>query len=288
MQWGVLSRTVRDTAGFLDVLSGPMAGDPYAAPAVARPFTEEVGAPTGKLRIGVSTRSFFGKSTHPECVTAVERTAKLLSDLGHTVEEAAPKIDRDALVNAYLAQVGVGIAAEIEDMARWSGRTPRADLFEPATWFLRQVGLTLSGIELQRARDAMQEAGRQTAVFHQTYDLFLGSTLAYPPVRIGELALKPAERVGLAALRTLPVPAAIRAVLAQLAANNFERTPNTQLFNQTGQPAVSLPLHWTPDGLPVGIQLAARFGDEALLLRVASQLETASPWIGRKPPVCAT
>lgn len=288
VQWGVLSRTVRDTAGFLDVLSGPMAGDPYAAPAVARPFTEEVGAPTGKLRIGFSTRSFFGKSTHPECVTAVERTAKLLSDLGHTVEEAAPKIDRDALVNAYLAQVGVGIAAEIEDMARWSGRTPRADLFEPATWFLRQVGLTLSGIELQRARDAMQEAGRQTAVFHQTYDLFLGSTLAYPPVRIGELALKPAERVGLAALRTLPVPAAIRAVLAQLAANNFERTPNTQLFNQTGQPAVSLPLHWTPDGLPVGIQLAARFGDEALLLRVASQLETASPWIGRKPPVCAT
>jgi len=77
-------------------------------------------------------------------------------------------------------------------------------------------------------------------------------------------------------------------VLAQLAANNFERTPNTQLFNQTGQPAISLPLHWTPEGLPVGVQLAARFGDEALLLRVASQLEAASPWVGRKPPVCAT
>lgn len=287
VQWGVLSRSVRDTAAFLDVLAGPMPGDPYAAPPVTRPFLHEVGAPTGKLRIGFSTRSFFGKGTHPECVAATERTARLLAELGHTVEEAAPAFDRDKMVTAYLTQVGIGIAAEIDDMARWSGRTPRASLFEPATWFLRQVGLTLSGVELQHARDAIQEAGRQTAAFHENYDLFLGPTMAYPAVRIGELGLKPAERVGLAVLRTLPVGAAIRMVLAQLAANNFERTPNTQLFNQTGQPAISLPLHWTPEGLPVGVQLAARFGDEALLLRIAAQLEEARPWIGRRPPVCA-
>ncbi len=287
VQWGVLSRSVRDTAGFLDVLAGPMPGDPYSVLPPTRPYTAEVGAPTGKLRIGFSTRSFFGKDTHPECVNATHAAAKLLEELGHTVEEAAPTFDRDKLVRAYLTQVGIGVATEIEDMARWSGRTPSADLFEPATWFLRQVGGTMTGIDLQHARDAIQEAGRQTAAFHQKYDLFLGPTLAYPPVRIGELGLKPAERVGLAALRAAPIPAVIRVVLAQLAANNFERTPNTQLFNQTGQPAISLPLHWTADGLPVGVQLAAAMGGEDLLLRVASQLEIARPWAGRRPKVVA-
>ncbi len=287
VQWGVLSRTVRDTAGFLDVLAGPMPGDPYSAPPQERAYTLEIGAPTGRLRIGMSTRSFFGKDTHPECRKAAENAAKLLADLGHDVEEAAPDIDRDGLVRAYLTQVGVGVASEIEDMARWSGRTPTAALFEPATWFLRQVGLTMTGLELQHARDAMQEAGRKTAAFHAKFDLFLGPTMAFPPVQIGELALKPAERAGLAALRAVPIPAAIRAVLASLAANNFERTPNTQLFNQTGQPAISLPLHMTADGLPVGVQLAAAMGGEALLLRVAAQIEAAAPWIGRRPAVRA-
>ncbi|MSP56586.1 MAG: amidase [Myxococcales bacterium] len=285
VQWGVLSRTVRDTAGFLDVLAGPMPGDPYWAPPAKRPYVDEVGAPVGTLRIGFSTRSFYGNQTHPECKKAVENAAKLLIDLGHIVEEAAPVIDREKGVRAYLTQVGIGVASEIEDMARWSGRTPSASQFEPATWFLRQVGMTMTGLDLQHARDAVQEAGRATAAFHKKYDLFLGSTLAFPPVRIGELALKPAELAGLTALRVLPVPAAIRAVLAQLAANSLERTPNTQLFNQTGQPAISLPLHWTPDGLPVGVQLAAAMGGEDLLLRVAAQIEAAAPWIGRRPPV---
>ena len=287
VQWGTLTRTVRDTAAMLDVMSGPMVGDPYAVAPPARPFVEEVGAPPGRLRVGYSTRSFFGHGTHAECKEATEATARLLAELGHDVEEAAPEIDRAALVQAYLVQVGVGVAAEIDEMAEWSGRKVAADKFEPATWFLRQVGETMTGLDLQRARDAIQAAGRALGRYHQTYDLFLGPTLAYPPVRIGELALKPAERVGLAALRSLPLKPAIRAVLASLAANNFERTPNTQLFNQTGQPAVSLPLHWTPEGLPVGVQLAARMGEEATLLRVAAQIEAARPWIDRRPAICA-
>ena len=123
--------------------------------------------------------------------------------------------------------------------------------------------------------------------FHARYDLFLGPTLGRPPVKLGSLMLKPAERVGLGILRALPIKPAIRAVLAQLAANNFEATPNTQLFNQTGQPAISLPLHWSAGGLPVGIQLAAAMGREDLLLQVAAQLEVAAPWADRKPPVCA-
>lgn len=287
VQWGVLTRSVRDSAALLDVLAGPMPGDPYAAPPPRRPFREEVGADPGRLRVGFSTRSFFGKETHPECKAATEAAAKLLAELGHEVEEATPRFDRDKLVKAYLTQVGVGVAAEIEEMERWTGRKARPDLFEPATWFLNQVGHTMSGLELQHARDAIQEAGRSLADFHGRYDLFLGPTLAHPPIRIGELALKPAERFGLGALRSLPIAGAIRAVLAGLAANNFERTPNTQLFNQTGQPAISLPLHWSAAGLPIGVQLAAAMGREDLLLRVAAQLEAARPWIGRKPAVCA-
>jgi amidase len=285
VQTGVLVRSVRDAAAFLDILSGPMPGDPYAAPPPARPFIEEVSADPGKLRIAMSTRSLFGKNTDPECVKAVEDTAKLLESLGHHVEEATPPFDRDRLVKAYLVQVGVGIAAEIEEFAKLTGRKPSASYFEPATWFLRQVGLTMTALELQDARDAIHEAARKMGGFFQTYDLFLLPTLAHPPVRIGQLAPKPAELTGLSVLRALPLQPAIRAVLAKLAADNFERTPNTQLFNQTGQPAVSLPLHVSADGLPIGVQLAARYGDEATLLRISAQLEAARPWAKKRPKI---
>ena len=234
----------------------------------------------------MSTRSIFGKHTDPQCIEAVERAARALSDAGHHVEPADLPIDRDRLAHAYLVQVGVGVSGEIADMARWTGRRPTAAQFEASTWFLHQVGLSMGGIDLQHARDAIQAAGRAMGAFHQQYDLFLGPTLAHPPVKLGQLAIKPSERVGLAILRALPLKPAIRAVLAQLAANNFEATPNTQLFNQTGQPAISLPLHWTPDGLPIGVQLAAAMGGEALLLRVAAQLEGLMPWADRRPPVC--
>ena len=286
-QFGVLTRSVRDTAAFLDIIAGPMPGDPYFAPPPLRPYVEEPGADPGKLRIGMTTRSLYGRDTDRECVEATNGAAKLLEELGHHVEEAKLEIDRDRLVRAYLTQVGVGVAAEIEEMAVWTGRQPKAEFFEPGTWFLRQVGMTLSALQLQDARDAVQEAGRAMARFHERYDLFLSPTLAHPPVRIGQLSLKPAERVGLRALRALPVAAGIKKVLAMLAETNFERTPNTQLFNQTGQPAISLPLHWSRDGLPIGIQLAAPMGREDMLLRIAAQLEAARPWAQRMPRVHA-
>lgn len=288
VQFGVLTRSVRDTAALIDAMAGPMPGDPYAAPPLERPLLQEVGRDSGKLRVAFTTQSFFGKTTDPACAAAVTETAQLLRDLGHHVDEATPQFDKDALVQAYLVQVGVGTAAEIEDLAHWVSKTPRAGDFEPATWFLRQVGLAMGGVDLQHARDAIQTAGRQLAAFHEKYDVLVSPTLAHPPVRLGELGLKPAEKIGLAALRALPLKPAIRIALAQLAANNFEQTPNTQLFNQTGQPAVSLPLHVGPTGLPIGVQLSAAFGDEAVLVRMAAQLEAARPWIGRRPLVCAT
>lgn len=287
VQWGVLTRSVRDSAAMLDCMAGPMPGDPYAAPALARPLLQEVGADPGRLRIGLVTGSIFGKETDPECAEAARKAGAALAAMGHEVDEARLPIDRDTLARAYLVQVGVGVAAEIEEMARWTGRRPSADQFEASTWFLLQVGATMSGLELQQARDAAQEAGRRMASFHQQYDLFLGPTLAHPPVKLGQLALKPAERFGLAVLRALPLRPALRAVLAQLAADSFERTPNTQLFNQTGQPAISLPLHQSAAGLPIGVQLAAAMGREDLLIQVSAQLEQAMPWGERRPGVWA-
>lgn len=287
VQWGVLTRSVRDTAALVDVMAGPMPGEPYAASPLPGPLAGELGRDPGRLRIGFSTASIFGKQTDPECAAAVQRTAKVLEELGHVVEEVELPVDTARLAHAYLVQVGIGVAGEIEDMARWTGRRPTPAMFEASTWFLNQVGHSMTGLDLLHAREAAQEAGRQMGAFHGTYDLFMGPTLAHPPVKLGSLMLKPAERVGLGVLRALPLKPAVRQVLAQLAANNFEATPNTQLFNQTGQPAISLPLHWTRDGLPVGVQLAAAMGREDLLIRISGQLEQAMPWKDRRPPILA-
>jgi len=287
VSWGCLTRSVRDAAALIDVMSGPAAGDPYSVPPLERPLAEEVGAPPGKFRVAFTTGSLFGKATHPEARAAVESTAHLLADLGHEVEEARPEFDRERQVRAYITQIAASIAAEIDEMGHWVGRRPSAAYFEPITWFLYQIGRNLSAAELQQARDAAQTAGRSLAAFFSRYDLLVTPTLAYPPVRLGELALKRTEEIALAALRVLPVGAALRAILAKLADNSLERTPNTQLFNQTGQPAISLPLHQTPDGLPIGVQLVARYAEDALLIRVASQIEEARPWRDRIPRIVA-
>ena len=278
---------MRDAAAIIDVMAGPAAGDPYAVPPLVRPLAEEVGVPPGKLRVAFTAGSLFGKETHPEARAAVESAARLLADLGHEIEEARPEFDRERQVRAYLTQIAASIAAEIEEMGRWVGRRPSAAYFEPATWFLYQIGRKLSAAELQQARDAAQTAGRSLAAFFSRYDLLMTPTLAYPPVRLGELALKGIEELALATLRVLPVGAALRAILAKLADQSLERTPNTQLFNQTGQPAISLPLHQTPDGLPVGVQFVARYAEDALLIRVASQIEEARPWRDRMPRIVA-
>ncbi len=286
VQPGVLTRSVRDCARMLDATAGPAPGDPYHAPPQARPFAEEVGADPGTLRIAYSTGSLFGKTTHPDVQSAVEDAAKLLEALGHEVVEDEPRIDRDALVEAYVVQLAAGVAVEIDDAARWTGTTATPAGFEPSTWFLAQLGRRYSAADLTRMRDTCHAASRLMARFHEDYDLFLNSVLAYPPAEIGESTLKPSERVSLAVLRTLPIRKAMDLVAAELADQSFERTANTMLFNMTGQPCMSVPLYWSDSGLPVGVQLVAPFGDEATLFRVAAQLEQARPWAERTPSVC--
>jgi len=287
VQWGVLTRSVRDTAALLDVLGGPMPGDPYAAPALPGPLLAEVGRDPGKLCIGFFPGSLLGREVDSQHAAAVTEIAARLQALGHHVEPAKPDIDRDALAHAYLVQVASSTAAEVAEFGRLAARKPTAELFEAETWFMHQVGRATSAVDLIEARATAQVAGRATAAFHTRYDLFLCATTAYPPIRIGELALNAPQRIALAALRKAPIGAVLQRALNVFAPSFLERTPNTQLFNQTGQPAISLPLAQTREGMPIGIQLAAAVGGEDLLIRIASQLEVTQPWHARRPRVVA-
>lgn len=287
VQLGTITRTVRDLALFTDLMSGPMPGDPYNAPPLARPLSEEVGVAPGTLRIAMTTDSLMGHGTHPACVKATEDAAALLEELGHTVERVHPPIDRDSLVHAYFVQVASSVAADVAAAASWLGRSPKSEDLEPVTRYLMQLGRSLSAVDLHQSRDTCHRLSRTLGTFFGTYDLLLTPTTAHPPVKLGTLALKPWERAGLKFIGAVPGRLALKAGLAALGSDALDKTPNTQLFNMSGFPAMSVPLSHAPNGLPVGVQLGAGWGQEATLIRIASQLEEARPWKDRKPPVYA-
>jgi amidase len=287
VQEHALTRSVRDSAALLDATCGPDAGAPYFAPPPERPYLEEAGAHPGRLRVGFTAESLFGETTHADCRAAVEDAARLMAALGHDVEEVCPEFDKVALRRAYLAIVTVGTARAIEVAASVVPRRLRASFFEAQTWFVAEIGRSMGACEYQAALDRMQAEARRVAAFFADHDLLLTPTMAYPPARIGTFAPTTGQRLILAALRALPLKPLLDRALDQLAAESLEATANTMLFNMTGQPAMSVPLFWNGDGLPIGSQLVARYGEEGLLFRVAAQLESARPWFGRRPGVAA-
>lgn len=262
----VVSRTVRDSAAMLDCTAGPEPGDPYRAPPQERPYLEEVGRDPGKLRIAYSTTDLGGKKLDPECVKAIEESAKLLRDLGHTVEEAAPDIPMDMMSGSFMAVWAAGLAAGIDAFAMANGRTPGDNELEGLTWGLYQAGKAVTASDYQMAQGAFQMLGREMARFHRTYDLWMTTTLGAPPLELGSIDITNRDPV-------------------EAFAPIIDYVPFTALENATGQPAISLPLHWSEDGLPVGVMFAAAFGGEDLLYRLAGQMEKAKPWADRHPPV---
>lgn len=285
----VLTRSVRDCAMMLDLLSRPVLGDPHQAPPSSRPYQVEAQVPPGRLRIGFTAEPLLGTGTcHPDCRAALLQTATLLTNLGHDVEEAGPQYDREVLGEAYFLTVAASLAAEVRELEQRLGRRARWHELEPATWFMRRLGESIDAPELVLTRARMDEQGRRVAAFFERYDVLLTPTLAAPPVKVGQLQPKPVEVAGIWTLTQLPlgglIKAALKSSLQQLANDSMAATPNTQLFNMTGQPAISLPLAWNEEGLPIGIQAVTRFGEEALLLRLGAQLEQAQPWMQRLPP----
>jgi amidase len=263
-----VSRSVRDSAALLDAVSGPDVGDPYWAPPPASPFLQEVGADPGRLRIAFTTTAPTGSPIHPDCVRAVHDVASLCESLGHSVEEAAPTIDGDLLVKSFLGVWSAGCGASIDSLALLTGRQPSPDQFELLTWALYQQGRQITAPAYLMAQTALQRISRQIGRFMLGCDVWLTPTLAEPPVPLGTFDSSPEN----------PLAGFYRAV---------EFVPFTPLCNVTGQPAMSVPLFWNEEGLPVGTHFCGRFGDEATLFRLASQLEAARPWKNRRPPVFA-
>jgi amidase/6-aminohexanoate-cyclic-dimer hydrolase len=258
--------SVRDSAALLDCTHGPEIGSPYWAPSPTRPFLKEVGADPGKLRVALMVDPPLGTPLDPECRAAVIAAAKLCESLGHIVEEAKPPLDFSAVVAAFLAVQRVSLARGIEDRGRVLGRAITEKDLESVTWVYYQLGLGVGAVDYSRAIAACQLTGLAVAKFQQNYDVILSPTLGKRPVQLGLLSLSRSD------------PAAVLR-------ENAEFSPFTRLYNVTGQPAMSVPLHWSPDGLPVGVMFAGRFGDEATLFRLAAQLESACPWVNRRADV---
>ncbi len=281
---GAITRSVRDAAALLDAIAGGAPGDPYAAPPRARPYSDELALPPGRLRVAFTRESLFGRTTDPECRAAVDGAARLLSDLGHRVEEARPEFSRDALVHAYLVVLSATVASDVALAARATGRRAGPHNLEPETWALARGGAVLTAADLALAVYETQRAARRIAAFFESRDVLLTPTTAHPALPIGALATKRLERFGLRLVAAARSRKLLDRMFVEIGARSFEATGNTMLFNQTGQPAMSVPLHWTTAGLPVGVQAVARFGDEATLFRLAAQLESARPWADRVPP----
>jgi amidase len=264
-----LTRTVRDSAALLDALAGPECGDPYPAPPHERPFLAEVGVDPGRLRIGFTAVTPQGLPPHPDCRAALDDAVALCAGLGHDVVEA----QLPDLTTEVAAAIGTVFAAAVAwIVAYWErrlGRSPAEDDLEPLTRAYWERGHAVSAADYLHAIEVCQRFGRGVARFLTGVDVWLTPTMSAPPSRIGEITSTPE-----APLRALDAGGRTVAYAGVVA-------------NLTGNPAMSVPLWWNAQGLPIGVHFLGRYGDEATLLRLAGQLEAARPWAWRRPQICA-
>jgi amidase len=261
----VVARSVRDSAAVLDLLAGMEPGDPYTAPAQLTRYASELTAPPAPLRIGFATvhPGLDGSlvDSHPDCVAAVDHAAKLLASLGHHVEPAnIDAMHAPEWIPRFLCIWVVGVAMELDEVSQLIGRRVEAGEVEPLTWALGELGKLISGPAYAEAWRWIHRQSRQLAQLFGSFDLLLTPTVTSPPVPLGTFASPPDD----------PLAGIFRAA---------DFAPFTAVFNATGQPACSLPLYRNAAGLPIGVQLAAAYGREDLLLRVAAQVEAAQPFV---------
>ncbi|MFL6673567.1 MAG: amidase [Massilia sp.] len=280
---GVLSRSVRDSARALDVLQGAEAGDPFVIAPPAAPYSELMQRDPGRLRIGFTTRSPIGTEVHPEALAAVRHACELLRGLGHEVEEAEPEIDGAALASSFL-HIYFGQVPAMAARSKAAG----GDIE-----FMSRLLVTLgSAIGAPRLTDQLVQwnvFARALARFHQRYDMLLTPALAHPPIRHGVGDLPAGQKAFLGFMQRSGLLGALArlglldSTVSKIAEDSLRYVPFTQLANLTGTPAMSVPLHWTADGLPLGVQFVGPFGSEDRLLQLAHQLEQAQPWFDRLP-----
>lgn len=258
-----LTISVRDSAALLDASVGQETGSPFFSPTPERPFLDEVAKEPGSLRIALITASTTGAQLDSECQKAVSRAAKLCESLGHKVEEAALPINAELLRGALLTVLQVSLARTLDDAATTLGRPVSQHDVETVSWTMTQAAASITCVAYSRAIASLHQIGLAMARFQQNYDVVLSPTLSQRPVPLGVLSLS-------------QDPETYRTAITEF-------MHSTSLYNATGQPSMSVPLHWTPDGLPVGVMFSGRFGEDDMLFRLAAQLEKAQPWADRRP-----
>ncbi len=283
----VITRSVRDSAAMLDAIQGADLGAPYVIPEPERPYLEEIGRDPGILNIGFTRFSPLDTEVHPECVRAVEQAALLLMSLGHRVEEAWPSIDGPAMAKSFFTVHFSETSADISEARAVLGRKPAASDFQDPVWLFKLLGDVFSASDLVRSLRQWNTISRQMGVFFQRFDLFLTPTCAFGPSRYGKKGANPLEKLLGKVVDQFSRGdfLSVKSVIDDLAVESMAENPFTPVANIAGLPAMSVPLHWTAEGLPCGVQFTGRFGDEATLLSLAAQLEKAQPWFHRRPPV---
>ena len=267
----VVSRSVRDTAAALDAVAGPDIGASFWAPPPARRYLDEVDADPGRLKIAFSPGLSDDIEVHPDAVTAVQDAAALCEELGHDVVETDLKIDRAGFTRAWAGAMIAWIGPMLDGVASALGRTPGPDNLEWATWSVLQHARVQKSAELVGAQILFNGLSREFGAFFQDYDLLLTPTTSEPPFKSGRLNQ---NEEGIDAYEFIDK-------------GTFTFGHTTAIFNATGQPAISVPLYWNAENLPIGAQFVGRYADETTLIRLAGQLEKARPWWDKRPPVCA-
>ena len=299
---GFLSRSVRDSAVLLDAVAGADAGAPYHAPPLRAGFVAAVSEVLPRLRVGLVDTTFDGATIDPAVRAAVHDAARLLEDLGHRVEPVRLTVDAAAMTRAWTAIVACGTAAWIDAALAARGRALREDDVEPVARSAREYARTLSGADYLEAVETVHAFGRRMAGVFAPCSAVTGAPTAGADAHLGEgpggvlhdVAGRDAPGVDILLGATLAEPPALLGRFAHDRADYvdyrlgpdgvFAYSPFTAVFNASGQPAASVPLHWTPEGLPVGVQLAAAFGEDETLMSLCAELEAARPWFGRRPP----
>jgi amidase len=292
----VITRTVRDSAAMLDATAGPDAGAPYYTAPPEESFLSQVSREPGKLRIGFTDEFILETTLDTDCKKGLEETVKLCESLGHELANIKTELDdikkrfsAQEVSRAFVVLVFSEIRAFLQDSSASLGRRISRRDFEAVTWVIYLLGKQYKAAELSRAMNLIQLAGREIGRMFTRYDVILTPTLAQPPVKIGALQLKGYLETAMRFLGMLRagwiLKQAVNMNFTMLSDMFFSFMPYTPLFNATGQPAMSVPLCWSDAGLPIGMQFAGRYGDEATLFRLAGQLEKAKPWADRIPPV---
>ncbi len=283
----VLTRSVRDSAAMLDTTAGNVSGAPYFVPQSQKPFLQEVTTNPGRLRIAYTAEPFLGDKVDSECYQGLMRTVDLCRDLGHEMFEAYPRVDGLAVARAFLTMLTGEIYTDIKEAEELLGRKATSKDFERDTWALGLLGQQVTAGEFTQAIRTFQRTSYLVGEFFRDYDLLLTPTLAELPVVTGSLMTQGVEATAMDIINRLNAGKLLQMMkmIDTAASRVFQFTPYTTLFNVTGNPAMSVPLQWSDDGLPIGMQFVGRFADEATLFRLAGQLEEAKPWFNQAPPI---